>query len=71
MNDPILEALNRAAEELTPQDIDTLIAYYRKTRSQYESGAKPKKEGEVSKEELMAKLNLGGTATVAGFVKRI
>jgi hypothetical protein len=44
MSDPILETLNRAAEELTPQDIDTIIAYMRKQRTNFESGVKPKKE---------------------------
>jgi hypothetical protein len=44
MNDPVFEALNRAAEEVTPQDIDDIIAYLRRSRKDYESGVKPKKE---------------------------
>ena len=44
MSDPVFEALNRAAEEVTPQDIDDIIAYLRRSRKDYESGVKPKKE---------------------------
>jgi len=43
-NDPVFEALNRATEEVTPQDIDDIIAYLRRSRKDYESGVKPKKE---------------------------
>jgi len=45
MADPVLEALNRAAEELSPADIDNVIAYLRRTKKSSDSGAKPKKEG--------------------------
>ena len=58
MNDPVLEALNRAADEVEPEDIDKIIAYLRKTRAQFESGVKPKKEGEVSAEEVLKALNI-------------
>jgi hypothetical protein len=44
MNDPVFEALNRAADEVSPQDIDDIIAYLRRSRKDYESGVKPKKE---------------------------
>jgi len=44
MSDPVLEALNRAADEVTPEDIDTIIAYLRKSRRDFDAGLKPKKE---------------------------
>ena len=44
MSDPVLEALNRAADEVTPEDIDTIIAYLRKARRDFDGGIKPKKE---------------------------
>jgi hypothetical protein len=44
MDDPVLEALNRAADEVTPVDIDNIIAYLRKQRANFEAGVKPKKE---------------------------
>jgi hypothetical protein len=66
MNDPVFEALNRAAEEVTPQDIDDIIAYLRKSRSNYESGVKPKKE-EVN---LVKALQIKTDKTV-GTVRRI
>lgn len=71
MNDPVLEALNRAAEEVTPADVDQVIAYLRKTRQNYESGVKPKKEGEISRAEIMAKLKIGPAAPPAGFIRRV
>jgi len=53
--DPVLEALNRAAADVTPQDLDLQIAYLRKQRGQWESGEKPKKgEGPDLKELLKA-----------------
>lgn len=45
MADPVFEALNRAALECTPEDIDIQIAYLRKAKLQLDSGVKPKKEG--------------------------
>jgi len=38
--DPVLEALNRHAEETTDADIDHIIAYLRKQRGQWERGEK-------------------------------
>jgi len=67
MQDPILEALNRSAEEVTPQDIDQIIAYLRKSKKDFESGAKPKKEGGI---DLMKALNIGAAKTTPGFVRR-
>ena len=66
MNDPVFEALNRAAEEVTPQDIDDIIAYLRRSRKDYESGVKPKKE-EVN---LVKALKIETIKTV-GPVRRI
>ncbi len=66
MNDPVFEALNRAAEEVTPQDIDDIIAYLRRSRKDYESGVKPKKE-EVN---LVKALKIETSKTV-GPVRRI
>jgi hypothetical protein len=66
MNDPVFEALNRAAEEVTPQDIDDIIAYLRKSRKDYESGVKPKKE-EV---DLVKALKIETSKTV-GSVRRL
>ena len=45
MSDPVLEALNRAADEVSPQDLDTIIDYLRKARRDFDAGVKPKKEG--------------------------
>jgi hypothetical protein len=44
MIDNVLEALNRAATEYQPGDIDTIIAHYRHARANYEGGVKPKAE---------------------------
>jgi len=66
MNDPVFEALNRAAEEVTPQDIDDIIAYLRRSRKDYESGVKPKKE-EVN---LVKALQIKTDKTV-GTVRRL
>jgi hypothetical protein len=44
MIDNVLEALNRAADELSPADIDTIIKHYRHARANYEGGVKPKAE---------------------------
>jgi hypothetical protein len=40
--------------ELTPQDLDELIAYQRKARASYESGMKVKKREESPKVDLVA-----------------
>lgn len=66
MSDPVFEALNRAADEVSPQDIDDIIAYLRKSRKDYESGVKPKKE-EVN---LVKALKIETSKTV-GPVRRI
>jgi hypothetical protein len=66
MNDPVFEALNRAAEEVSPQDIDDIIAYLRRSRKDYESGVKPKKE-EVN---LVKALQIKTDKTV-GAVRRL
>jgi len=58
MNDPILETLNRAAEELTPSDIDSIIAYMRKQRANFEAGVKPKKETVDLVQALQIKKNV-------------
>jgi len=57
MSDPVLEALNRAAEEMSPADIDVVIAYLRKTKKSFDFGAKPKKEG--ADVDLTKILNIG------------
>jgi hypothetical protein len=67
MQDPVLEALSRAAEEVTPDDLDNIIAYLRKSKKDYESGAKPKKDGEI---DLLKTLNIGTAKTTPGFVRR-
>jgi len=66
MNDPVFEALNRAADEVTPQDIDDIITYLRKSRKDYESGVKAKKE-EVN---LVKALQIKTDKTV-GTVRRL
>jgi len=66
MNDPVFEALNRAAEEVSPQDIDDIITYLRRSRKDYESGVKPKKE-EVN---LVKALKIETSKTV-GTVRRL
>lgn len=43
MMDPVLLALQVAAEERTPQHIDAIISYLRSHRKDYQAGAKPKK----------------------------
>jgi len=48
MSDPVLEALNRAAEERTPEDVERVIAYLRKTRQNHDAGIKTKKETDIS-----------------------
>lgn len=71
MSDPVLEALNRAADETTPEDIERIIAYLRKSRAQYEGGAKPKKEGAASAEELIKALAISPPKASPGFKRRI
>lgn len=41
--DLVLEALNRAAEEMGAEDIDRVINYLRKGHQAFEKGDKPKK----------------------------
>ena len=66
MNDPVFEAINRAANENSPQDLDLVIAELRKQRANYESGVKPKKE-EVN---LVKALQIKTDKTV-GAVRRL
>lgn len=68
MNDLVLEALNRAADEVTSEDIDAIIAYYRKDRVRYERGEKPKKEGE--EEDIMSVIKVQPKGS-PGFVRRV
>lgn len=56
MSDPVLEALNRAAEEVTPADIDKIIAYLRKART---GGKAPTKSG-AEPVDLVEKLRAAG-----------
>lgn len=61
--DPVLEALNRAAEEVTPQDIDHIIVYLRKARGAWEKGEKPKKNDapELNKLLKLSPIKVVGT----------
>lgn len=68
MNDPILEALNRAAEEMSPADIDAVIAHLRKTKLAYDRGEKPKKEGQI--DNLAEVLGIGIHKKDPNFVRR-
>jgi phage terminase Nu1 subunit (DNA packaging protein) len=45
-DNPVREALNRAADEVTPEDIDEIIKYLRKHRAHIAAGGKAKKEKE-------------------------
>jgi hypothetical protein len=56
MADPILEALNRAPQEITEDDLDKIIKYLRESRASFMAGVKPKKEG--SDIDLVAKLGI-------------
>lgn len=65
MDDPVQLALNRAAEEVTPEDIEHVIQYLRAHRAQHLSGVKVKKEKvEVKLEDLG--LNIKPKITLAG-----
>ena len=66
--DPVLEALNRAAEEVTPDDIDRIIAYLRRSRGAYERGEKPKKSDAP---ELSKLLNLPSPVKFTGTMRRL
>jgi hypothetical protein len=71
MTDIVLEALNRAAEEHTPEDIDAIIAFLRKSQAAYSAGKKPEKEGgEVTAAELTDLIKIERKAT-PGFKRRI
>ena len=64
-DDPVLDALNRAADEVTPDDINKCIAYLRKHRADWAAGVKTKKvKEEVSLAalgfDLKPKITLGG-----------
>ncbi len=66
MSDPVLEALNRAAEEVTPSDLDHIIAHLRKHRKDYEGGVKPKKVDDI---DLVKALDIK-KPEIKGFVRR-
>ena len=66
MSDPVLEALNRAAEEVTPADLDRIIAHLRKHRKDYEAGVKPKKADDI---DLVKALKIE-KPKIEGFVRR-
>ena len=51
--DPVLEALNRAAAEISALDIDHIIAYLRKQRGAWEKGEKPKKNEAPKLDKLL------------------
>lgn len=68
--DPVLEALNRSASEMTPEDIDKVIAYLRRSHHAHEKGEKaPKAEGT----SLLATLGLKGVvkSQTVGLKRRI
>lgn len=72
-NDPIFEALNRAADECSPEDIDTIIAYIRKSKAAYERGEKVTKH-ESSENILEVLATTGakvGPQATPGFKRRI
>jgi hypothetical protein len=68
MTDPVLEALNRAAEEVTPADIDIVIDYLRKAKGQWDRGEKPKKNDAPGLDKL---LNLPKPVKFSGTMRRI
>jgi len=68
--DPTLEALNRAAAEMTPQDIDLIIAYQRKQRGAWERGERPKKGDGGNSPALSKLLNLPSPVKMTGEFKR-
>lgn len=52
-----MEEINaKAATELTPNDIDTIIEYHRRQRSRKASGEKPAKPASVDISSIMSKL---------------
>lgn len=56
MQDPVLLALNTAAEEHTPEMIESIIAYLRKHRKDYQAGAKPKKADAVDISAILGEI---------------
>lgn len=68
MDDPILEALNRRAEEMTPEDIDRVIAYLRKGHQAHEKGEKGAKPDASN---LLATLGLKAGPQTVGLKRRI
>lgn len=54
--DPVLEALNRAPQEITEDDMSRIIKYLRESRANIMAGIKPVKEG--SNVDLVAKLGI-------------
>lgn len=67
MNDPVHEALNRAADECSPEDIDEIIKFIRNSKASYERGEKPKKEG--AEENILDVIKVTPAST-PGFVRR-
>jgi len=43
--DPVIEALNRAPQDVTEDDMVKIITFLRQSRASIQSGVKPKKEG--------------------------
>lgn len=69
--DPVLEALNRAAEECSPQDIDNVIAYLRKSRAAWENGEKPKKNDAPALTDLLKQHGVSPVKVTGTFIRRI
>ncbi len=68
MND-LDELMSRDPLELSAQDIDAIIAYQRKSRAQWTSGVKPKKETPASQKVDLVELGL--VAKPEGIRRRI
>lgn len=67
MSDPVLEALNRAPQEITEDDMVKIIKYLRESRANIMAGIKPKKEG--ADVDLVAKLGI--KPETGKFVRRV
>lgn len=68
MSDPVLEALNRAADEHTPEDLVNIIAFLRRGKANFDGGKKPEKEG--ADVDVVSLLKITPKAS-PGFKKRI
>lgn len=69
MSDPVLEALNRSADECSPEDLDQIIAFLRKSYKANQNGEKPKKD-EVSRDQVMSVLKIP-QPTISGLKRRV